>query len=984
MQRLKKRVPFLIGLVLSAVLACAPAVWGQTTGRIEGRVADSTGGVLPGVTVTVSSPALQGVRTAVTDSSGDYRFPTLPPGRYTVKAELAGFKTTEQSEVVVGIDRTVEINLTMPVGTVTENVVVQGASPLIDTTSTTTGINATAEFFSRLPSRRDFYAVAQFAPGVSTDNSGTTIAGSTGAENSYIIEGLNTTGVSYGDRGKTLNQDFVDEVEVKTGGLPAEYGRMTGGVINVLTKSGSNTFHGSLFGFAEGGGLQSKDNTRDLRPATTTTVTNTAHLWDFGGSVGGYIVKDRLWFFGAWNPQQRKTNTVVIRELSDPTSPALGSNTPTTYNTQLYSFKATYKIQNNHTLVFSTFGDPGKATGVIYNISGPASTWEGTNTTGGNDAVLRYDGVLNSTSFLRAQFARHTEKDLTGGAGRDIAGTINQRVVPNETSGGFTYIEDDHFYRDVFKADFSKILRANEIKVGMDYENITSNVDKYQGGAGQRIYLLHSASRDVDYVRHRYYVNDQAPDFSRSDPTTWQIQIPLHMEPRIKNWSVYGQDTIKVKRLTLNVGLRWEQQWMNDRAGNQALKLNKNWAPRLGGIYDPTGDGKTKIYANWGRFYEAIPMDMGIRSFGGELTAFAYNLDPSPNNIVPLPYSATIPLPPGTVPARSSLNGGATPVDPNLRGQYVDEVLVGFEREVAPNITVGVKYAHRNLGRVIEDFLIPTEGNYFIANPGSGLGSEMAFYDIWDYPDHIAKAPKAKRVYDSVEFTARKRFSNGWQLIASYVWSKLEGNYDGTFQASTGQLDPNINSAYDYADFLVNADGPLSNDRRNFLKLDGSYEVTHGAATGLNFGGSFYYATGFPLTAMGYSVGYANNEYYLSPRGSLGRSPADWEASIHLAYPIRFGNSFRLEPIVDVFNLFNRQAIRQYDERYNRPSDGPCGGVPDGLCADSGALLTVGNTLIPVAQLSDPRQTAANPDFLKAGVRFTGQRSIRLGVRFTF
>jgi hypothetical protein len=959
-----------VGLVLTLVLACMPAVWAQTTGRIEGKVVDTTGGALPGVTVTVSSPALQGVRTTVTDSTGAYRFPTLPPGKYSVKAELSGMKATEQGDVVVGIDRTAMVALTMAVGNVSETVTVTGTSPVIDTASTTTGLNADAEFFNRLPSRRDFYAVAQFAPGVSSDNTGTTFAGSTGAENSYIIEGLNTTGVQTGVQGKTLNQDFVQEVEVKTGGLPAEYGRMTGGVINVVTKSGGNTFHGSLFGFAEGGGLQAQDSTASQRPAWTTTVTNTAHLWDFGGSLGGYIVKDRLWFFGAYNPQQRKNETQVIQVLSAPGSPTVGSNVPDTINSQLYSFKATYKLANNHTLVFSTFGDPAKETGNVFAISGPPSTWDGTDTTGGNDMVARYDGVLSSTTFLRAQYARHKEQDVIGGAGRDTPVTLNQRVTPTAATGGFSGWDDTHFTRDVFKADISKVFRANEIKVGFDYEDITSAVDRFQGGAGQRIYLLQTSAK-VQYVRHRYYINDKASGFVRADPATWQIALPLTVSPAIKNYSFYAQDTVKVSRLTLNLGVRWEQQGMLDRNGVEALKLNKNWAPRLGAIFDPTGDGRTKLYFNYGRFYEAIPMDMGIRAFGGELTAFSYNFDPSPSALQPDPAA----------PARSSVLGaGVEPVDPNLRGQYIDEYLVGFEREVRPMLTVGVKYAHRKLGRVIEDFLIPSEGEYFIANPGSGLGAEMGFYDFV----HTAPAPNAKRLYDSVELTARKRFSHGWQMSASYVWSKLEGNYDGTFQASTGQLDPNINSAFDYADFLVNADGRLSNDRTHFIKMDGNYEVQSGPLQRLSFGGALHIASGFPLTAYGYSFAYANWEYYLTPRGSLGRGPWDYEADLHVAYSMKLGAKARLEPVLDVFNLLNRQAIRQYDQRYNLVPDGACAGIPEALCNGDGGIVTTGNNLTPAGALSNARATATNPDFLRKGVNFTGQRSARVGVRVTF
>ena len=149
-----------------------------------------------------------------------------------------------------------------------------------------------------------------------------------------------------------------------------------------------------------------------------------------------------------------------------------------------------------------------------------------------------------------------------------------------------------------------------------------------------------------------------------------------------------------------------------------------------------------------------------------------------------------------------------TPVDPNLKGQYIDELLGGYEYEIAPNLAVGIKGTYRKLGRVIEDMLaVPITGDYIITNPGSGIGRESGFYDY----EHTVVVPKAKRTYKGVEVSANKRFSNNYQFIASYLWSRLEGNYDGTFQVSTGQLDPNINSAYDYADFLVNNSGLLSN-----------------------------------------------------------------------------------------------------------------------------------------------------------------------------
>ena len=963
-------------LLVAAFVVAASAAYAQTTGRVVGTVTDSTGARLPGATVTISGPALQGVRTAVADAGGEYRFANLSPGAYTVRAELPSFTTAEQQAVQVGIDRVVQVNLALAVGGLSDTVTVSGTTPTIDTSSAAAGINATPEIFTRLPTRRDFYDVAQIVPGVSADNAGTTVAGSTGAENVYIIEGLNTTGVGKGLQGKTLNFDFVDEVEVKTGGLPAEYGRMTGGVINVITKSGGNAFHGSGFGFFEGGGLYADDKTQSQREQGATTVTNLAHLWDMGFSLGGFIVKDRLWFYGAYNPTTRRNETTVIQPLSTPGSPAVGDSIPATRMSHLYAVKLTYKLAPNQSLVFSVFGDPGTFDGNLFTIAGPESTWKGTADFGGSDVVGRYDAVFGGSTLLKVMYGHHVETSAVSGAGTSTPLTIDQTVTPNVRSGGFGPWTDSTDTRDAYKADVSRFFGRHEVKAGGDFEYVVAQVDRYSGGAGQLIYKLIQPSTGIIYYRHRYYVDDLASGFDPTDPATWTIAAPLSAEPTTRNYSLYGQDSWKISnRFTLNAGVRWERQELLSRTGTVAIDLKKNWAPRLGVVWDINGDGRSKAYFNYGRFYENVPMNMNIRAFGGETTVLSYNFSPNPADILPAPGA----------PGRSTaLGGGAaiTPVDPALKGQYIDEYLAGYERELRPDFSIAIKYGHRTLGRVIEDFLVPSEFVYFIANPAEGtLGSEMAFYDL-SLP--VVSAPKPVRKYDSVELNAKKRYSHGWQVLASYVWSKLEGNYDGTYQVSTGQLDPNINSAYDYADFLVNALGPLSNDRRHAIKLDGSYEFQTGAVKGLNLGASARWFSGYPLNAYGYSFAYFSWQYFLVPRGSLGRGPADWEANLHASYPIRLGASSRLEGIVDVFNLFNRQAITRSYERYNRIENGYCAGIPPDICNGDGGIATKPGTLIPVGVISDPAASAPNPDFLTKGSSFTGQRSIRVGFRVTF
>jgi hypothetical protein len=183
---------------------------------------------------------------------------------------------------------------------------------------------------------------------------------------------------------------------------------------------------------------------------------------------------------------------------------------------------------------------------------------------------------------------------------------------------------------------------------------------------------------------------------------------------------------------------------------------------------------------------------------------------------------------------------------------------------------------------------------------------------------------------------------------------------------------------------MVNAIGPLSGQRKHQVKLDGAYAISRGAAEGLNFGGSFRWLSGLPLTAYGYSFAYSNWEYYLTTRGALGTGPADYEADLHVGYPIRLGSSVKANILMDVFNLFNRQNTTLLDQRYNLQKDGACGGVPSAICNGDGGLLAQPNSVTPVAQLANARTTATNPDFLRSGTQFTLPRSIRLGVRLTF
>src|SRR6185295_701823 len=217
--------------------------------------------------VEISSPNLQGTKTDVTDSKGMFRFSLLPPGTYGLTASLSGFSPTKQGTIVVSLSRVVTLDVKMS-SAVKEQITVTAAAPVVDITSTTSGANVSSQTMQSLPLARNFIAAVQVAPGTSTDATGPTVYGSSGAENQYIIDGLNTTAVRDGTNGKQLNIEFVQEVEVKTGGMPAEYGRLTGGAINAITKSGGNQFTGDVFGIDAPKSLRANNSSFTNRSVT--------------------------------------------------------------------------------------------------------------------------------------------------------------------------------------------------------------------------------------------------------------------------------------------------------------------------------------------------------------------------------------------------------------------------------------------------------------------------------------------------------------------------------------------------------------------------------------------------------------------------------------------------------------------------------------------------------------------------------------------
>jgi outer membrane receptor protein involved in Fe transport len=373
---------------MSALLTCfalfAGSVFAQTstTGSIEGSVTDSTGAAVPGIAVKVTSPNLISAQTATTDDSGRYKILNLPPGKYSVVVEAEkGFAKFERSEVEVNLSRSsaVEIQL-QPAGAQASVTITDTAGAAVDVSGNTTGSNVSSDQFSNFPTQRTVQGLYTIAPTVTRsglrDATGRdrdpSVAGSSGPENNYILDGVNTTDPAFGGSGANLPFEFVQEVEIKTGAYGPEYGRSTGGIFNVITKSGGNEFHGDVFGYGTTKGL-----VREVKNFPFTgSASNGFSEVDLGGDIGGPIVKDKLWFFGAFNPQKRKnyylTQTFHLPVQNDVTIP-------------FYAGKITWALNHRNTFTASTFGD-------FTKIDGFLATLALTNVNGFGDDITAFEG----------------------------------------------------------------------------------------------------------------------------------------------------------------------------------------------------------------------------------------------------------------------------------------------------------------------------------------------------------------------------------------------------------------------------------------------------------------------------------------------------------------------------------------------------------------------------------------------------------------
>ena len=755
------------------LLACAPALAQDIGGAIQGTVVTAEGQPVAGAEVEAASPALQAPRRTRTDSSGQFQLLALPLGSYAIRVSHPDWQPTAVQNVPVQLGRTTalpRVTLTRA-GQVVEEVEVVGRAPLIDPVSTAGGGTLPDEYFDRLPLSRDYQSIATLLPAVNESfyGDGLSIDGASGYENRTFIDGVDVTDPLRGSRGINLPHDFIQSVEVKTGGYQAEYRAALGGLINVVTPSGGDAFTGNLFGYWAGHQFSAA-----VKSAVRQLETRDFTQYDVGFSLGGPLAGAALRYFVAYNP---------LVETAEIELPGQGYF-PDELVSHRFAGNLGWQIDAANNLTLTVAGDPTSHDSVgdpNIDIFVPVSfdnpdPYLVELKAGGISAALRGTHVLSPRTLLESSLSAVWQREWSNAATE--RGARETLFIDNETgawSGGPAGWSDGKATQATAAIKGSWILGSHAVKAGAEYRQITTQ-QSWHGNITTRF----------------------SDDF--------YFQLVLDQEGTVENRipTLFVQDSWQIgSRFTLNYGLRWDGVWNLGTNGRVAQRWVDQYQPRLGFVWEPGPPGSQRVFGSAARYYQEVLPYFALSWENGDQyvqTLCSYDhdprVDPSGGNCMDV-VSAVLP----------EVDG--------LRGNHYDEYTLGYEARIGQQHRGQVRAVYRTLQDILEDSLVLETGEYTWGNPGRGALAA-------DYP-------RASRTYEALELVFERRPGQLGYLL-SYVLSRTKGNYTGLFDADYGWGNPDIGATFDTPDNV--SSGLLPNDRTHAFKASGFYAFDFGLNLG--------------------------------------------------------------------------------------------------------------------------------------------------------
>ena len=958
-----------IALVLNGVATAQ-----ERFGTLRGTVTDQTGQPVPGVSVVITNAVTGEPRTYVTDGSGQYMAQDLNPGRYTIAFELSGFSRVERQDISVQLGRAFQVDAEMRVGQLTETVQVTAeGAPLVDTRSTLVGHNVTAEEFDRLPKARSFQSIAMTAPSVNQGEleGGFQVNGASGSENAFTVDGIVTNSLVNGQSRQNTVFEYLQEVQVKTTGISAEFGGALGGVVSAVTKSGGNVMRGEAHYYFEGSAISAAPVKRlvldPIGDRDTFYVQDGEPPYrhnEFGGSLGGPIVRDRLFFYGAYSPRHEQrdyTYSLTNGSLEIPRS---------IWRQQAFG-KVTWALPRGSANL-STLWTPTTAEGTQSAFDGPTPNSRIASVAALTPNVTRgYEqNQVNTSGSLDLSLTNSSFISVRGGIFHD---RFSDTGIPMTTS--FTYqtpstpldaqlpasIRGGTGFSNTPRAQITEFDTTKRQNINVDYNRVVNAGGLHTLKAG---YGFQHTVNDINSFYPGGYVFvfwDRALSFGGSAPARGTLGYYEVNDRRIANkagsniQSLYVQDQWTVSnKLTLNLGIRTEDEKIptfRPEVLETAIHFNfkDKLAPRLGAAYDVYGDGRMKVYGSWGLYYDWTKYELPRGSFGAETWCIHYRgLDTTDLGSLSLSN-----MPGRNIwPQSSTCRDRRVPsfqeeIDPDLRPMKQASSSIGVERQMFGNNVLSVHYVHNDLLETIEDLGAIVDGNevYIISNPGRGIAS------ISPVSGRTAPfpTPRPKRTYDALEVSWSRRFSNNWFFSSNYTLSRLYGNYAGlassdeitaptsgvsssTAQQQAGSIarpGGNVNRAWDVDEILFDSHGNLdvvgrlATDRPHVAKFYGAYEFGFGTQIGV----STYLGSGTPIST--YVTSNHGADIFVEGRGNFFdrstnkvienyRTPMLSKTDLLVAHTVALQGTRRLRFELNVLNAFNQKTARYLIQHLNR------------------------------------------------------------------
>lgn len=829
-----------------------------TTGNIEGWVFNEMHQPVSAANIILSLPDLQRNIGTVSDERGCFQITALPVGDYTAVISHVSYQRMLVGNIHVLLGKTISIGIIYLKERAVETspVLVSGDRTFLDTRSTSGRKTLTAQQFDNLPIERNYFQIAELLPRANQSfkgDGGTNFSGSTGIENRFFIDGAEITSPTFGGVMFDLPNNFIREVEIRTGGYQAEYESSLGGIINAVTFSRGNKFQGKIFGY-----LTNNNFSGTPRLSAGQPPTGGYSNFDLGFGFGGPLIKDRLWYFAAYDPNSISED-VNVKGLGLQKSYFIKHK---------FAGKLSWNVNKDNFMSFSICGSPQNGRDISgvgeLAVQNPEYCAE-------NVSLLTFSSVIKGLHKLSGAFM--LESSLSFGMQSSI-------LKPTSAEGSMPWFDD---------------YVTGTSSGGLGFENNKSGTYEYNASVKGTLTIrshivkagialaVNAATRDVKMKGLVHF-----PDAYFSYDIANQGTIKQN------NFSAFIQDSWQISsRVILNAGVRWDPQWLIASDGSSAQRITNQVQPRFGVIYQPGDLGTQKISVSFGRFYQPLLLALSL----------AYHMKGS------YFYLSSYPNDPRIDTSGMSRSNNFNPFIknvPGVKGQYYDEFTLGYERIIFTNIKAGVSGVYRTLGQGVEDGAVSAENQIkygsrdVYGNPGSGVLSSL---------------PKMKREYTALEIILERCSSSGFIFLLSYVLSKNWGNYDGLAETNdvTGGagLGANISGQFELPERMINAEGLLPNDRTHVLKFSGSYFFNFGLETGI----IFQWMSGTPLNEFGIVPGYGSSTF-LKQRGTNGRTPSIWDLNFRFIFDVSnlLSEALPAKIILDVMHVAGQRTPVDYDQ----------------------------------------------------------------------